>query len=283
MTKSEISGHLGEWLADLEQAEKRDSTLSKYRGNVQRFIDWLPDEQEITKKMVMDYKEHLRSRLDSTKSVNTNISEVDEFLKWIGLEELCVKKIKIQISQSNEDVITLTDYKRLLRKAKERGDWQTYYIMQILAHTGIRVAELKYFKARDGCFDDDFIKVFNKGKDRRIIVPKQLKHDLNKYVKALGIKNGVIFKSSVKPGQMINASTIWRHMKDIAGAAKVNKTKVHPHSFRHLFAQLYMELPDSNLTELRDLLGHSSLETTGLYTQTSDMQKKAKLEKMQFV
>ena len=71
-------------------------------------------------------------------------------------------------------------------------------------------------------------------------------------------------------------------MKKVAGIARVNKKKVHAHSFRHLFAQVFMDEYSGNITELADILGHNSLETTRTYTRTSDKQKKEKLEKLKF-
>lgn len=71
-------------------------------------------------------------------------------------------------------------------------------------------------------------------------------------------------------------------MKKVAGLSRVNKNKVHAHSFRHLFAQVFLNEYNNNITELADILGHNSLETTRLYTRTSNEQKKGKLEKLSF-
>ena len=72
-------------------------------------------------------------------------------------------------------------------------------------------------------------------------------------------------------------------MKRLAGAARVKKSKVHAHSFRHLFAQVFLNTYTDSITELADILGHKSLETTRLYTRTSDAQKRTKMEQMDFV
>ena len=63
---------------------------------------------------------------------------------------------------------------------------------------------------------------------------------------------------------------------------RVNKKKVHAHSFRHLFAQVFLNEFSDNITELADILGHNSLETTRLYTRSSDSEKKSKLERLSF-
>ena len=65
----------------------------------------------------------------------------------------------------------------------------------------------------------------------------------------------------------------------IAGAAKVNLEKVHPHSFRHLFAKSFMS-QYNNVLDLADILGHSSLETTRIYTRSTIDEKRAKLENL---
>ena len=67
-------------------------------------------------------------------------------------------------------------------------------------------------------------------------------------------------------------------MADMAG---VEKKKVHPHSFQHLFAVTYMK-QYANLTELADILGHSSLETTRIYTATTPEEKRSRLDGLEF-
>ena len=281
MDRSDLETSLKEWVLEQKLQEYEKSTLDRYEANVRKFIEWLPDGAELTKELLIEYKEHLVEELGSTNTINTNLVEVNKFLKWLGLKECCVKKIKMQSKQSNEEILSLSDYKRLLRFAKRIGDHQLYYIMKILAMTGIRISELKYFKVEN--MGSYYIKVFNKGKERTIIVRQDLMRELKHYAREQGIKEGYLFPSPVNKEKMLNVSTIWRHMKDIAGMAKVKKSKVHAHSFRHLFAQVFLATYTDSITELADILGHKSLETTRLYTRTSDAQKRNKLERMDFV
>ncbi len=281
MIKADLHLKLKEWMLEQRLAEYEKSTLDRYEANVRKFIEWVPEDAEMTKELLISYKEHLAEELGSSNSINTNLVELNKFLKWIGLKECCVKKIKMQSKQSNEEVLSLADYKRLLRFAKRYGDHQTYYIMKILAMTGIRISELRYFKIEN--METYYIKVHNKGKERTIIVRQDLMRELKRYAREQGIKEGYLFPSPVCKGQMINVSTVWRHMKKLAGASKVKKSKVHAHSFRHLFAQVFLNTYTDSITELADILGHKSLETTRLYTRTSDAQKRTKLEQMDFV
>lgn len=176
-------------------------------------------------------------------------------------------------------MLNITDYKRLLRHSKTMGLIKLHYIMKILAMTGIRISELKYFTVEN--LKSNYIVAYNKGKERNIIVRQDITRELRKYCRENKIKEGYIFKGE-KEGQMLAPSTIWRQMKKVAGKSRVNKNKVHAHSFRHLFAQVFLNEYNNNITELADILGHNSLETTRLYTRTSNAQKKSKLEKLSF-
>lgn len=280
MKKEDMIYKLDEWILEQKYQEYASSTLEQYRANVQKFIDWCQNDEEITKETMLRYKMHLGEVAGSTNSINTWVVTINKFLKWLDHKELTIKKIKMQTKQSVEDVLSISDYKRLLRFAKRENRHQLYYIMKILAMTGIRISELQYFTVEN--LKSNYITVFNKGKERKIIVRQDLMRSLRKYCKEQGIKSGYVFPSKKKDGKMINSSTIWRQMQIVAGHSKIKKSKVHAHSFRHLFAQVFLNTYNNNITELADILGHNSLDTTRLYTRTSDSQKRSKLEKLTF-
>ena len=281
MNKADLKPKLDEWILEQRFQEYAPNTLKAYANSVKRFIDWLSEDEEITKEAMLRYKEDLMQDFGSPKSINCHVIELNKFMKWMDMPDLKLKKVKVQFKQSNEDVLSISDFKRLLRFAKRNNDHQLYFIMKILAMTGIRISELQYFTVEN--LKSNYIKVYNKKKFRTVIVRQDLMRELKRYAREHGIKEGFLFPSPVKPKQMVDESTIWRHMKKIAGQARVKKNKVHAHSFRHLFAQIYLETYTDSITELADILGHESLETTRLYTRTSDAQKRAKLERMDFV
>ena len=280
MKKADLISKVDEWILEQRYQEYASSTLSQYKSNVMKFIEWLPEDEEITKETMLRYKMYLGEKAGSTNSINVWIVTINKFLKWLDMKELTVKKIKMQSKQSNEEILSVADYKRLLRFSKRQGDHQLYYIMKILAMTGIRISELRYFKVEN--LESNYIKAFNKGKERTIIVRQDLMRELKRYAREQCIKEGFLFPSKVVDGKMVNTSTIWRKMKKTAGLAKVKKNKVHAHSFRHLFAQVFLDTYSNNITELADILGHNSLDTTRLYTRTSDAQKREKLERLKF-
>lgn len=280
MNKQELLPKLDEWINEQTYQEYSNNTLSQYKANVLKFLNWLSDDENITKDTTIKYKEYLYSLnpRPKTSSINTWIIELNKFLKWLKLDDLTIKKIKQQTKNSNEEVLSISDYKRLLRISKSIGNMKLYYIMKVLAMTGIRISELKFFTVES--IKSNYIPAFNKGKERNLIVRQDLARELRKYCRDNNIKTGCIFKGE-KQDKLV-FSTIWRQMKKVSGKARVNKNKVHAHSFRHLFAQVFLEEYSDNITELADILGHNSLETTRLYTRTSNAQKKSKLEKLNF-
>jgi len=187
--------------------------------------------------------------------------------------------LKKQHAASNSEIISLADFKRLLRFARRMNQEDTYLIMKILAMTGIRIEELSFFTVEN--VKTNYIHVRNKGKERSIIIRQDLAREIRQYCRNKGIKSGIIFFCRT-PGKMMAKSTIWRRMQKIAGVARVSKNKVHAHSFRHLFAKMFLEEYNGSIAELADILGHNSLETTRIYAKTTDEEKRRKLERIKF-
>ncbi|HAM62094.1 MAG TPA: hypothetical protein DCP62_00040 [Erysipelotrichaceae bacterium] len=269
MNRSEMTNQLDEFLIELKYQEKSDRTLAKYRNNIKGFIEFIQHEKDISKDDVLSFKRKLTSGDYKPSTINSYIVAVNKFIRWCGEENLSVKKLKQQQKSSLEDVVSPNEYKRLLRFAKQLGYEDIYLIMKIIASSGIRISELDYFTVEN--VKKFYIHVRNKGKDRDIILIQDLARELRKYCRDRHIVTGRIFQ--------FHQRTVRKRMKKVAGAARVNLNKVHPHSFRHLFAKSYME-EFNNVLELADILGHSSLETTRIYTRSTSAEKRKKMEEM---
>ena len=280
MKKTELKERLPDFIIDLSEDEKSSNTLKKYERNIEMFFEWLPDHAEIEKTIVIDFKRHLLDDLKfKTSTINNYIISINKFLYYCGIDDCKVKQLKKQRAASNSEVVSLSDFKRLLFWARRMGQEDTYLIMKILAMTGIRIEELSFFTVEN--MKTNYIRVRNKGKERTIIIRQDLAREIRKYCRDHNIKEGVIFYCRNK-GKMIAKSTIWRRMQKITGSARVNKNKVHAHSFRHLFAKMFLEEYNGSIAELADILGHNSLETTRIYAKTTDEEKRRKLERIKY-
>lgn len=283
MTKDEIKVKLDEWINQQRLDEYAKKTLTDYRHGVDLFINWVKDDPfAIDKNLMLDYKDYLEVTF-ALNSRNKYIVEINKFLKYRGYKDCTLKKFKTQRKTSIDDPIWEQEHKRMLRWAKKLDMEDMYFILEIFAYTGCRVDELKFFTVES--LDSNYIKkVYNKGKERTIILRNDLKRALKDYCKRMGITTGYIFISTspkAKPGAMWDNSTIWRRLKRIAKAAKINPAKIHPHAWRHLFAKKAKEA-GIDLDELQDILGHADIKTTAIYTQTSNREKKAKIEKIKY-
>lgn len=277
LTKETYLNSLDDFLGELQLAERSDSTLKKYRRDLMKIVPSLPD--TFKKETIIAYKNALIDLGYKLSSINSFLVILNKYLKWLNAEQLQVRLLKTQRRGSREDIITLEDYKRLLRIAKRRGEMDMYYLMKVLAWTGIRIDELKFITAES--LSSNYIQVTNKGKTRTVILRQDLARDLRRYCRQKGIRKGVIFVGR-KEGVLMAKSTIWRRMKKIAGVARVNKAKVHPHSFRHFFAKEFLKQNNNNILELADILGHDSLDTTRIYNVSTDAEKRKKIENMKF-
>lgn len=273
--------------------EKAGKTLLHYKHVVDTFIDFLPDGREITKKDIIDYKNELLTKYKPS-TISNYITIANKYIKYVeiieklgefDLEEfkkhkskLTVKNIKVQQKSSLDEVLEPEEFKRMLRIAKKNKQMDMYYIMKIIAYTGIRINELNYFTFES--IQSNYIEVRNKGKIRKIILRNDLKKELTNYCKENNI-SGLIFEGN-KKGKLMHQATIWKRLRKIAGLCRgIKLEKVHAHSFRHLFAMKFIA-EGGNIAELADILGHASVDTTRIYVRSTDYQKRKRLEKMRY-
>lgn len=280
MVKKDLKSKLDDFIEAERLDEKSKKTLVDYRNAINKLITFLPDEFELNKNILIEFKENLTEQGFKVKSKNKYIVIVNKFLKYLKLDNCTLKKFKEQQKTSIDDPIWEQEHKRMLRWAKKLDMMDMYMIIKVFAYSGARVDELKYFTVES--LDSSFIKgAFNKGKERTLIMTNELRRDLKAYCKTNKIKSGFIFKSPVNNEKMLNNSTIWRRLKRIARSAKINPDKIHPHSWRHLFAKKCKE-SGIDLDELKDILGHNDIKTTAIYTMTSNKEKKNKLERIKY-
>lgn len=280
MTKDEIKVKVNDFINAERLDEKSKRTLVDYRNDINKLVNFLPNEFEINKDLMLDFKEYLNQKGYKVKSKNKYVVVINKFIKFLGYD-CTLKKYKEQEKASIDDPIWEQEHKRMLRWAKKLNRMDMYYIIKTFANSGARVDELKYFTVES--LNSNYIKgAYNKGKERTLILTNELKRELKLYCKDKKIKTGYIFVSTspkAKDGAMWDNSTIWRNLKKIARKAKINPDKIHPHAWRHLFAKKCKEI-GIDLDELADILGHNDIRTTAIYTKTSNREKKEKLEKL---
>jgi len=255
--------------------EKSSATLEKYIRDVVAFMEWLAD-TFLDKGAVLQYKQHLIENY-APASVNSIISSLNSFFTYNEWYDLKVKSVKIQkqIFSSKDKELSKAEYERLLNAAKSKKNQRLYYLMQTICSCGLRVSELKFITTDAVRCGQATINC--KGKMRIVILPKQLCKMLVSYIKENNIKSGPVFVS--KNGRPLDRSNIWSDMKKLCKSAGVSKDKVFPHNLRHLFARTYYSL-QKDVVRLADILGHSSVNTTRIYTMESGEVHRKQIQKL---
>ena len=261
--------------AYLIDEEKSSSTLEKYIRDITVFMGWCK-ETELSKSVVLEYKQDIVEKY-APASVNSILSSLNSFFAYNEWYDLKVKALKIQrqIFASKDKELTKAEYERLLVAAKQKKNQRLYYLMQTICATGIRVSELKAITVSAVKCGQATINC--KGKMRIVILPTQLCKMLKDYIKENNIKSGSVFVS--KNGKPLDRSNIWADMKKLCESAGVSKDKVFPHNLRHLFARTYYSL-QKDVVRLADILGHSNVNTTRIYTMETGEIHRQQIQKL---
>lgn len=260
----------------LLEEERSAATIEKYGRDVLSFLSWLSDREEISKEVVVGYKQAIIGKYKTT-SANSMLVSVNRFLDFIGKKDCQVKLFKIQRNpfRKKDKELTKEEYNRLILAAKAKSSSRLFLMIQAICSTGIRVSEHRFITRE--ALERGRITIYNKGKERVVFLPKKLKKCLLQYCRQNGIYSGPVFVT--KNGTPVNRCNVWAEMKALCKEAGVSPEKVFPHNLRHLFAVTYYRM-QKDIVHLADILGHSNIEYTRIYTFTSEEEHACVLSRM---
>lgn len=252
--------------------EKSGATVEKYMRDIGSFIKYLSG-RNMSKQEALGYKSFLCKNY-APSSVNSMLVALNCFFRFMGRTDCCVKLLKIQRQMyvGEDKLLSASDYRRLLKAAEGT---KLGLVVRTICETGIRVSELKFITAE--AVVNGRAEVECKNKRRVIFIPPQLRKSLLQYIKKSGIKAGTVFIS--ESGSPLNRSSIWRSMKTLSKKTGVSPEKVYPHNLRHLFARVFYSI-ERDIVKLADVLGHSNINTTRIYTLETGERHIYCLEKM---
>lgn len=281
------TGCLEQFESILRTNERSRATIEKYMRDLRGLLQYLGGEaqtadgrgQVLTKELVVAYKQQLQAKY-SPASVNSMLAAINCFCRERGWYDCMVKSVRIQRDafRSGEKELSRQEYIRLLQAAKARRNQRLYLLLQTICSTGIRVSELPFITV-EGLHAGKTV-VALKGKTRTVILPVKLCRELKAYVRERGIRSGSIFVT--RTGKPMNRSNIWQEMKSLCEDAGVDRHKVFPHNLRHLFACTYYSI-EKDIAHLADILGHSNMNTTRIYTMVSWAEQTEKIEQLGLV
>jgi integrase/recombinase XerD len=166
-------------------------------------------------------------------------------------------------------VLTQDEIRRLIKAAGHR---KSRLLIKLLYASGLRVSEALSLKVGD-LEPEQRIAWVRRGKgakDRMVILSKQLVGELTAFLKEQGIAKGHIFLG--RAGESMTSRNAQKIISTAAKAANIAK-QVTPHKLRHSFAT-HLRESGTDLRVIQELLGHSSIQTTEIYTHVSSAEKR---------
>ena len=258
------------------------NTIESYKKDLKKFDEYI--NKKITSINENDIKKYLKKLKDENESKTTiarNISTLRTYYKFLMIEKKVSNNImenielpkldkKLPKTLDEEDIDKLLDI-----KLNDNYSYRNKAMIELMYATGLRVSELVNLKIHDIDLDMALVKTLGKGSKERIIpmgdyalyyVKKylenyrasMLKHDYNDY---LFLNNH---------GKKMTRQGFFKILKNIAQENNIKKD-FSPHTLRHSFATHLLN-HGADLRSIQELLGHSDISTTQIYTHVSNKQ-----------
>ncbi len=262
-------------------------TLKAYRIDLKQFADYSSNvPNPLTKDLLCTYIKILHARYKA-KTVKRKIACIRAFINYLVFEERIavnpLEKIHLDFREPTPlpKSLPLSTIKKLFRVAYDSSNLQLTYsqrrnklrniaVLELLFCTGLRVSELCSIIPADIDLKNGYVKVQGKGSRERIVFisnPDTLSALLayqSEYAQKI-VRSGCFFINRL--GNPLSEQSVRRIIKNYAELADIPE-HITPHMLRHSFATLMLE-EDVNIRYIQNILGHSSITTTQIYTHVS--------------
>ena len=247
------------------------NTISAYESDITQFLEFTGENIINNDLIELFITSELNDKSDNSKI--RKISSINQYIDWFNLDnkeyQIVIEKVSLKKGSYLPETISVSDVNRLI----DIYDHSNYMnsrnltLIDFMYSTACRVSELCDVRVSDLDFEEDFVKLFGKGSKQRIVpIGSELKINLSKYLKFrndLKTQEPYLFLS--KNMNQLDRSAIFRIIKKSATLSH-NALSIHPHTLRHSAATHMLEA-GCDLRTLQELLGHTSVSTTKIYTK----------------
>lgn len=260
----------------LLEEEKAVGTVEGYTLDVKDFLSFLEKPiEEIGRKDIGSYKDHLRSRKLRTLTINRKMVSIKQFIDFLNerfdlgiTARITQEKIQKQYSLKDEDLLTEQDYVALVREAEKANDIRAKVIFETMYYSGMRVSEALQMRVDHV---EQELKIIEDikgkgGKYRTIYISDKLIKSLQEYVKVRKQPNEPTKLLFIGERGSVTRQTVHNCMKKYAKAAGIPETKAHAHNLRHLFG-LRLAAKGVPIQDIAKYMGHTSIEVTKIYLE----------------
>ena len=247
------------------------NTISAYESDVTQFLEFTGENIINNDLIELFITSELNDKSDNSKI--RKISSINQYIDWFNLDnkeyQIVIEKVSLKKGSYLPETISISDVNRLINIYDHTNymNSRNLTLIDFMYSTACRVSELCDVRVSDLDFEEDFVKLFGKGSKQRIVpIGSELKINLSKYLKfrdELNTQEPYLFLS--KNMNQLDRSAIFRIIKKSATLSD-NALSVHPHTLRHSAATHMLEA-GCDLRTLQELLGHTSVSTTKIYTK----------------
>ncbi len=287
--EKEIENYLEYLRIELNYSE---NTIKSYEIELYKYKIYLEENNikyiNITKDEIRNYLKYLDKSQYKNRSISKNISSIRSFYRYLVSKDKISKNIFASIRNPKlerklPNYITEIDMERILNFPNIKEYRKTIYtirdllIIELLYDTGCRVDELVNIKLKNIDKSKNQIKVLGKGSKERIVFYGEYTSDiLNNYLK----ERDIILKDKISDYLLVSKESgkltprrVAQIIDEIMKLVAI-KNNVSPHTLRHTFATHLLN-NGADLRSVQELLGHSSLSTTQIYTHVSNERLRA--------
>ena len=275
---------IDEFIDSLKARQASENTVASYERDVLQFNNYFENKGkkifDLTREDMQEYIDYLISLGRSNSTVSRSTASIKNLYRYLINKNLVEENIAENIDAPKVDrkeplILTSKEIEMLLEQPdlSELKGQRDKAMLEILYATGIRVTELISLRLEDVNLSGGYIKVKKKNVERHIplgnLSLKCLKEYINK-VRPLLIRTEeekTLFINT--NGQKMTRQGYWKILKQYKEQAKIDKD-ITPHTIRHSFA-VHMLQNGTELKTVQELLGHTDVASTMMYTQMANL------------
>ena len=264
---------IGEYLEYLElEKGLSQNTLEAYRRDLSEFSQGVEDIKKVDRMSINMFIRKLRENKLAPSSIIRKIASLRGFFKWASSAGIIDKNPASTLEQPKvpqhlPKVVSIKEIEEMLHNNLTPLE---HVIMELLYSCGLRVSELVNLKTNDIDLSSKYVRCFGKGSKERIIpIGEIAKKAVTEYmperdflVKKYNLNTKLLLIQN--SGRLITRQDVYTF---IHAQGKLIHKNISPHTLRHSFATHLLE-NGADLRVVQELLGHSDVSTTQLYTHT---------------
>ena len=286
----DLIGAYENYLSKVKQASA--NTVASYIRDIRQFSDWLRQEEDLdvveAKQVnISDYLSHLEDDGRSGATVSRNLASLKNFYSYLVtsgfLEKTPVTDIRIARAEKKlPQILTSREIELLLAQpvCSDAKGFRDKAMLEVMYATGIRVTELIDLDVSDVNLSMGVIKCTSGKKSRMIpLYPAALKA-LSDYLLDVRVSMADPAETALfvnVGGVRMSRQGFWKILKYYQGTARIDK-EITPHTLRHSFAVHLLE-NGADVGAVQELMGHSDISSTQMYTQLINQRLKSVYEK----